>query len=198
MIGLQKKAAYLSDKQIRNATSRMNDYRHALRNRCILELTILAGLRAKEVSLLRWEHLLDDKGDVGNSIKLTNDICKKKSGGIVFLNNRLRNTLVALLKTDCVAKTDRKSAVIKSERGKAFTTQSIVNLLWVHYRKCDIHNASSHSGRRTFITNTARKIGEAGGSINDVAALARHSNISTTQRYIERNEKAQRDVVNLI
>ena len=97
-----------------------------------------------------------------------------------------------------MARKDRKSAVIKSERGQAFKTQSIVNLLWQHYRKCDIQGASSHSGRRTFITNAARKISLAGGSMKDIQQLARHSNLQITQRYVEENSSAQKAVVNML
>lgn len=198
MSGLQRKAAYLSERQIKNAVARMNEYRHSLRNKAVLQLTYLAGLRAKEVSLLRWEHLLNEDGEIGEAITLTNDITKGKSGGIIALNDALRETLSALLSQDEMARKDRKTAVIRSERGQAFKTQSIVNLLWQHYRKCDIQGASSHSGRRTFITNAARKISLVGGSMRDVQQLARHSSLQITQRYVEANSAAQKAVVNML
>ena len=198
MAGLQRKAAYLSEKQIKNAVARMNDYRHSLRNKAVLQLTYLAGLRAKEVSLLRWEHLLNEDGEVSETITLTNDITKGKSGGIIALNDGLRETLTVLLLEDEVGRIDRKRAVIRSERGQAFKTQSIVNLLWQHYRKCDIQGASSHSGRRTFITNAARKISLVGGSMKDIQQLARHSSLQITQRYVEANSAAQKAVVNML
>ena len=198
MAGLERKAAYLSEKQVRNAVARMNEYRHSLRNKAVLQLTYLAGLRAKEVSLLRWEHLLNEDGEVSETITLTNDITKGKSGGVIALNDGLRETLAVLLLEDEVGRKDRKTAVIRSERGQAFKTQSIVNLLWQHYRKCDIQGASSHSGRRTFITNAARKISLVGGSMKDIQQLARHSSLQITQRYVEANSAAQKAVVNML
>lgn len=198
MTGLQRKAAYLSERQIKNAVARMNDYRHSLRNKAVLQLTYLAGLRAKEVSLLRWEHLLNEDGEIGDAITLTNDITKGKSGGVIPLSDTLRETLSALLSNDELARKDRKTAVIRSERGQAFRTQSVVNLLWQHYRRCDIQGASSHSGRRTFITNAARKISLAGGSMKDIQQLARHSSLQITQRYVETNSAAQKAVVNML
>ena len=57
---------------------------------------------------------------------------------------------------------------------------------------------SSHSGRRTFITNAARKISTVGGSLRDVQMLAGHSNLRTTQAYIEANAEAQVRIVELI
>ena len=44
------------------------------------------------------------------------------------------------------------------------------------------------------ITNWAIKISTVGGSLRDVQALARHSSIAMTQRYIEVSENACRRV----
>jgi integrase len=56
----------------------------------------------------------------------------------------------------------------------------------------------SHSGRRTFITNAARKISTVGGSLRDVQMLAGHTNLRTTQRYIDTNPDAQVRIVKLV
>ena len=50
---------------------------------------------------------------------------------------------------------------------------------------------TSHSGRRTFITNAARRISMVGGSLKDVQELAGHTNIRTTQRYIDANPECR-------
>jgi integrase len=196
MVGLSKQAAYLSEKQVKNAIARTNDYKHALRNRAVVELSVYAGLRAIEIASLRWEHLLDEDGRIGEVIKLTNDASKGKSGGLVPLNVKLKETLTQLF--DAIDEKSAKSAVIINSKGEGLKRQSVVNLLWSHYRKCDIAGASSHSGRRTFITNAARKISLVGGSVRDVQALARHRNLQTTQRYVEQNTEAQRLVVGLL
>jgi len=58
--------------------------------------------------------------------------------------------------------------------------------------------ASSHSGRRTFITKAAKRCIEGGGSLRDVQQLAGHSSLATTQRYIEGSSDAKRRIVDLI
>jgi integrase/recombinase XerD len=73
-----------------------------------------------------------------------------------------------------------------------------VNLFAGWYRRLGFNGCSSHSGRRTFITNAARKISTVGGSIRDVQILAGHAALSTTQRYIEADAEAQSKVVDLI
>ena len=196
MVGLSRQAAYLSEKQVKNAIARTDEYKHALRNRAVVELSVYAGLRAIEIASLRWEHLLDEDGRVGEVIALTNDASKGKSGGLVPLNAKLKETLTQLYKHTLTK--SAKSSVIANSKGEGLKRQSVVNLLWSHYRKCDIAGASSHSGRRTFVSNAARKISLVGGSMRDVQALARHKNLQTTQRYVEQNSEAQRLVVNMI
>ena len=66
------------------------------------------------------------------------------------------------------------------------------------YNDLGMIGCSSHSGRRTFISNTARKISTVGGSLRDIQALAGHANLQTTQRYIEVNDAVMRKAVELV
>ena len=66
------------------------------------------------------------------------------------------------------------------------------------YGKLGFAGASSHSGRRSFITRAARKIIEAGGSLRDVQELAGHASLASTQRYIQGDTDAKRKVVALV
>ena len=61
-------------------------------------------------------------------------------------------------------------------------------------KRAGLNGASSHSGRRTFITTLAAK----GVSVRVLASLAGHSCISTTQRYIDVNDDMKRQAVALI
>jgi integrase len=88
--------------------------------------------------------------------------------------------------------------LIESERSDCMSAQAIVNLFWRWYREIGFDGCSSHSGRRTFITNSARKISTVGGSLRDVQILAGHSSLRTTQRYIEPNPDAQLKIVELV
>ncbi len=65
------------------------------------------------------------------------------------------------------------------------------------YQDLGFSGASSHSGRRTFITRIAKKIVEAGGSLRDVQELAGHASLATTQRYIQGDSAAKRHVVDM-
>jgi integrase/recombinase XerD len=85
--------------------------------------------------------------------------------------------------------------VVQTRRNKSTSPEVIVNAFWYWYRALGFDGCSSHSGRRTFITNTARNISRYGGSLRDVQILARHSSLAMTQRYIEVDSAAMRKVV---
>ena len=111
------------------------------------------------------------------------------------MNDELRTALAAYAKTTIIAS---GNYLIESERSNRMSAQAIVNLFWRWYQHIGFDGCSSHSGRRTFITNTARKISTVGGSLRDVQMLAGHTNLRTTQRYIEANPEAQMKIVELV
>ena len=78
------------------------------------------------------------------------------------------------------------------------TARSIVNWFAELYDELGLDGCSSHSGRRTFITNAARLVSKTGGSLRDVQELAGHSALSTTERYIEGDRDAQRKLVRML
>jgi len=62
------------------------------------------------------------------------------------------------------------------------------------YKRAGLDGASSHSGRRTFITTLANK----GVGVRVLMALAGHRNMSTTQRYIDLNPEMMKSAANLV
>ena len=60
--------------------------------------------------------------------------------------------------------------------------------------KPQLHHATGHDRRRTFITTFAHK----GVNVRVLAELAGHRSIATTQRYIELNENVLRAAVELL
>ena len=67
-----------------------------------------------------------------------------------------------------------------------------LNMCWRWYGDLGFDGCSSHSGRRTFITNAAQKISTVGGSMRDTQMLARHTSLNMTMRYVEADKDAMR------
>ncbi len=68
----------------------------------------------------------------------------------------------------------------------------------LYVRRLGWEGFSSHSGRRTFATQAARKATLAGGSLRDVQDMLGHASLNTTQRYLEPSSDAKRKLVELI
>jgi integrase len=88
--------------------------------------------------------------------------------------------------------------VVTTGRSAQTSAQALVNMFKRWYADLGLLGCSSHSGRRTFITNAARKISTVGGSLRDVQMLAGHSSLSVTQRYIEADSDGQIRVVDFL
>jgi integrase/recombinase XerD len=158
-------------------------------------LSAKAGLRAKEIAKLTWLMTNDSQGEIGWTICLLDSATKCRSGRMIPLSNEVRDALIEH-RNEVVSFAG--PYVISTERGLSTSPQAIVNMFQRWYRHLGFVGCSSHSGRRTFITNAARKISTVGGSLKDVQELAGHSNLRTTQRYIEANPEAQIRVVGLV
>lgn len=196
-MGLAKQAKILSKAQQEAVLAYLASTRYPVRDRVIFLLSVRAGLRAKEIAALKWEMLTDAEGELADVIALTNDASKGRRGGrTIPIAKDLKAALVAL-KAEAESEYRKSPYVIKSERKPNTTSYAIVNKFAGWYRALGFNGASSHSGRRTAITNWARKISTVGGSLRDVQILAGHSALSTTQRYIEADAGAMRRVVEL-
>jgi integrase len=88
------------------------------------------------------------------------------------------------------------TAALAAESRRPFHLHRAHPLQW--YRKIGFVGCSSHSGRRSFITQAARKVSLVGGSLRDVQALAGHASLTSTSRYIAMDAEAQRKLVNII
>jgi integrase len=197
-VGQGKQAKILTEAQIAKVLNNLGKRsRYAVRDRAMFLLSIKAGLRAKEIASLKWSMVTDAEGSLLDVMALPNKASKGAGGGrTIPMNRDLRTALVEL-----AARIDDRQGddpVIASERGGPMNAGAVTMWFWRVYRGLGFKGASSHSGRRTFITRAAKKVVEAGGSLRDVQQLAGHSSLSTTQRYIEGDSEAKRKLVELI
>lgn len=153
---------------------------HAERNRAMLLLTHLAGLRVGEVACLRWSDVVTAEGMVKDEIRLLPDMTKGRHARTVFVSSKLRAELQAYAaEAKCVDRNYPFFATQKSIK-QGFSANSLSQTLTLLYRGAGLEGASSHSGRRSFLTNLANK----GTSIHLLKTIAGHRNIQTTALYL--------------
>lgn len=188
-------AKVLAPSDVRRLQARAGRGRHALRNKVIVLLSFKAGLRACEIAGLDWTMVLCARGKVGNGLLVADSIAKNGRGRRLPLHADLKAALEQLHKQQ-----QRPAAgpVVASQKGGHMTPRSIVNWFKLAYCNLGMSGCSSHSGRRTFITRTARMAAKAGGCLRDVQELAGHRALTTTERYIEGDRDAQRRLVQML
>jgi integrase len=196
-MALGRQAKTLSKPQTDAVLAYLTTTRYPVRDRVIFLLSVKAGLRAKEIASLTWAMVTDAEGRLADLISLTDKASKGRSGRSIPVNKELKTALSAL-NEEAKASPRPSPFVVTSERGGPTSAAVVVNKFAGWYRALGFVGASSHSGRRTFITNAARRISTVGGSLRDVQLLAGHSALGTTQRYIEADGAAQRKIVELI
>lgn len=191
MAGRQAKT--LSPATLRRALALTRRSTTPERNEVIVLLSVRAGLRACEIAGLEWSMVCDARGRIAPYIELHDAIAKKGSGRRIPIHPDLRRSLQSLQKQKAAA-----PWVVPSVRGGKLRANSIVNFFVALYATVGAQGCSSHSGRRTFITQAARKAHLAGASLRDVQLLAGHRSIETTQSYIDGDTDAQRRLVRFL
>ena len=199
-MGLAKQSKVLNKQQIEFVSTYLRSKRNGLRNQTIFLLSVKSGLRAKEISQLSWREVLNSDGEVDSHINLTNQSSKGNSGRCIPLHKLVRRNLAEMYEYQSMFRyfDPKTSFVIRTERSPFTTSQTIVNMFQKWYSTLGLIGCSSHSGRRTFITEAAKKISLVGGSLRDIQMMAGHSSLQTTQRYIEADSEAQTKVVCLL
>ena len=190
-----KQAKILNEKQIVTLLRHVKTTRTPKRDLVMFLLSVKAGLRAKEIANLTWIMVEDAEGNIASTIELQNKASKGKGGRSIPINKELRQSLI-----DFKATPDRKRTdwIITTNRSSKMSDSAVSNWFLNLYRDVGFEGCSSHSGRRTFVTNGAKKIVEAGGSLRDIQQLVGHKSLQTTQSYIEGDTEAKRRVVDLI
>jgi len=200
MTGLNRQAKTLSDVQLRTLLNFVAaETSHPDRNRVIVLLSFKAGLRSKEIACLRWRMLTDAQGALSDALALVNNASKGRSGRVIPLHPDLRTALLKLHEQERGrargAANDYVVAFTKGSADAVTRANSVQFLFKFWFAKLGFRGASSHSGRRTFITKAARAVSQVGGSLRDVQALAGHASIAVTQRYVDQDPQAQRKLV---
>ena len=196
-------AKVLNEKEIRKVLLYIASRKHATRNRAMFLLTHQTGMRVGEVAALRLCDVLTKEGNIREEIYLSADQTKGSKGRTVVLSQKaqeeIKNYLQVRFKLKdlfAVTMTDTSRALFISQKNchRGFSASTLAQHFHYMYKGAGIDGASSHSGRRSFITNLANK----GVSVRILMELAGHKSLAVTQRYIEVNPKMMRTAVELL
>jgi len=187
-----KQALTLTDQQYKQVIAFCSTRKHTLRDQTIVHISFLAGLRAIEIAGLRVSDVYDDTGSVRTQFSISGKQTKGGDARTIYVSRKLRR----VLEQYHAAIADRRSSapLFQTQLRSSFSANTMCQLFLQIYKDCGIKGASSHSGRRTFIT----KLANTGINVRLLAALAGHSDISTTQRYIDVNDTQLANAVELI
>ena len=188
-------ARVLEPADVRRLLRLVEHHRHNHRNRVIVLLSFKAGLRACEIAGIDWTMVLTSRQKVGGLLTIPPRIAKRGSGRCIPLHPDIRRALKVLHDHEGLP---NHGPVVRSERGTRMTARGIVNWFAASYRELGLVGCSSHSGRRTFITRSARMLARTGGSLRDIQELAGHKALTTTERYIAGDRPAQHRLIRLI
>ena len=142
--------------------------RYAIRNRAMLLTSFYSGMRVGEIVSMRVCDIQNEDGTIKNEVRLSSSQTKGNVGRIVFVNEKLRTELASYLNFH-KPKTNIEPLFF-TEKRKGFSANTMTQWFFWLYKKAGISSASSHSGRRTFITNLANK----GVGVRVLASLAGH------------------------
>lgn len=187
-----KQARTLTDKQIKAVYAHCATRRHAARDRAIVAVSFMAGLRAKEIAALTIDNVRGEDGKIREEFVLSKEQTKGRKARRVFLSQKLRHELELYFREVKLRK--GCSALFQSQKGKAFSANTMCQLFLNIYSQCGIEGASSHSGRRSLLTKLASK----GIGVRVLAEIAGHSSITITQRYLDANDEQMRAAVELL
>ncbi|HHY0177219.1 TPA: tyrosine-type recombinase/integrase [Legionella pneumophila] len=164
----------------------------SIRNVALVYCSFGLGLRVKEIASLTIK-------DVANSqYRLRDEICLKRSITVgkkqhhVYLTNKkVYSALTDHLKN--MEGVGLNKPLFQTQRKKEFTPCTLQKWFRSLYDKAGIYGASSHSGRRTFIT----RLIEQGVNIKSVSHLAGHASTITTSIYIENKPDCLKELAKL-
>ena len=196
-------AKVLTEKEIKKVIKVIESKRHASRNRCMFMMTHMSGARISEVASLRICDVLASDGSIKSEVYLSSQQTKGSKGRTLYLSEKLRDEISLYLKTRFklkdllpVTMTDTVRALFTNQKDcqRGFSASTACQMFHYWYKEAKIEGASSHSGRRGFITNLANR----GVHVRILQELAGHSSIAVTQKYIDVNQDKLRIAVEML
>ncbi len=195
-------ARTLSDKELNLLLLYINTRKHAARDRAMVLMTHWAGMRIGEVAATKIGDVLALDGTIKNEVNLTAAQTKGKHARTVVLADKLRKELQMYLQQRfdtkqliAVTYTDAMTMPLFATQKRAgFNANTACYHFHMLYKAAGLEGASSHSGRRSFLTHLSSK----SVPLKVLMELAGHRQAQTTMKYINVTTDMKRAAVELI
>jgi integrase/recombinase XerD len=189
-----KQAKVLSETELKRVLAVVATMRHAGRNRMALMLSYFGGMRVGEIAALKVGDVMESDGTVKDRIVLRGATTKTGEARAIYVNEKLGKELQRHLDTLTGRAKRLDVALLATQQDGHFLANTLTQLMGQIYKLAGVSGASSHSGRRWFIT----KLAHSGVSAKVIMTLAGHKNLGTTQRYIDVNDDMMRAAVAIL
>ena len=191
---MSKQAKTLSNDEIRKVLDYVATRKHSERNRAMIYTIFNTGMRVSEVANLRFKDVVDSEGAIKREIRLSAEDTKTKEARIVFVNDKLHKELTRYVKLYKPLNTNVKFFYSQKRASDGYSPNTLAQFFHYLFNRAGINGASSHSGRRSFITNLANK----GVGVRVIMGLSGHRALSSVQCYIDCNDDMKRKAINLL
>ncbi len=197
-----KQARVLNEKELNLLLLYINTRKHAARDRAIVLMTFFAGMRIGEVAATKIKDVLANDGTVKHEINLTAEQTKGRHARTVVLADKLRREIQTYLQTrfstkELIALTYSdysNKPLFATQKRAGFSANTLTYTMTMLYKAAGLNGASSHSGRRSFLTNLSSK----SVPLKVLMELAGHRQAQTTMRYIDVTTDMKRAAVALV
>jgi integrase/recombinase XerD len=195
-------ARTLNDKELNLLLLYVNTRKHAARDRAMLLMTHWAGMRVGEVAAVRIKDVLAADGTIRAEINLSVEQTKGRRGRTVVLADKLRKELLQYLRnrfsyTELIALAASASynmPLFSTQKRSGFNANTAAYHFHMLYKQAGIAGASSHSGRRSFLT----KLSSRSVPVRVLMELAGHRQAQTTMRYCDVTADMKKAAVELL
>ncbi|MBL1320031.1 MAG: site-specific integrase [Methylophaga sp.] len=195
-------ARVLTEKELKQLLLFITTRKYAVRDRAIVLMTHLAGMRVKEIAATKIKDVLASDGSIKNEIRLTAEQTKGKYARTIVVSEKLQKELRVYLQArfeteqlEIITNTsEMNKALFNTQKRNYFNANTLCYHLHMLYKTANLQGASSHSGRRSFLTTLSSK----GVALRTMMELAGHRQAQTTMQYIDVSEDIKRAAVELI
>ena len=189
---LMAQAKTLTQAELDQVLRYVSTKKYAQRDRALILTSFWSGMRVGEIAALTMGDVVNEDGTIKSEIRLSAAQTKGGHARTVFIPAKLQLELQNYLLTRHIR--EAHLPFFHSAIGLGFSANSLCQWFFWTYHNAGISGASSHSGRRSFLTTLANK----GIGVRILASLAGHRSIAVTMKYLDANDDMKRNAVELI